>query len=141
MTNDPDMEDLQTTYPGAGTFVFGDSAKMSARLTDLARRKTKRANFGDWQDFDGDEDALPKVGRCDIVANWDGTPALVVRTTEVTMVKFNEVTAAMAISEGSKSLADWTATYTSYFKRNGHFEPDMMLVFERFELVEDLADR
>ena len=27
--SDDDIEDLQVTYPGAGTFKFGDSAKLS----------------------------------------------------------------------------------------------------------------
>jgi uncharacterized protein YhfF len=38
-------------------------------------------------------------------------------------------------------LADWRDDHKVFFERNGGFDPEMMLLFEHFELVEDLADR
>ena len=83
---------------------------------------------------------MPAVGRCDIARNWDGTPALVIRTIEVTQRRFREVTEDFALAEGeNESLEAWQRGHEAYFARNGGFSPDMMLVCERFELVEDLA--
>ncbi|MEJ2019298.1 MAG: ASCH domain-containing protein, partial [Maritimibacter sp.] len=38
-------------------------------------------------------------------------------------------------------LAGWQKGHEAFFTRNGGFDPEMMLVFEHFELVEDLANR
>jgi uncharacterized protein YhfF len=85
---------------------------------------------------------MPSVGRCDIAANWDGTPAIVLRTISVDQVRFCDVTEDMALAEGERNtLEGWQADRKAYFERNGGFDPKMMLVFERFEVVEDLAGR
>ena len=137
-----DIEDLQDTYPGAGTFRFGDNAALCQRLIGLVRAGKKTATCGALAEFDDDPDAMPVVGRCDIAANWDGTPALVIRTLSVTKVRFCDVTEDMALAEGENdSLLGWRKDHKAFFKRNGGFDPEMMLVFEHFELVEDLAGR
>jgi len=137
-----DMEDLQVTYPGAGTFKFGDSKALCDELLALVRAGEKTATCGAYSDFADDPASMPKVGRHDIAANWDGSPALIIRTTAVDKVRFCDVTEEMALAEGEdETLEDWRQGHEAYFKRNGGFAPDMMLVFERFELVEDLSDR
>lgn len=137
-----DMEDLQVTYPGAGTFQFGDGPALSAELLALVRAGKKRATCGALHEFADDPASMPKVGRCDIAANWDGTPALVIRTVKVEQVRFCDVTEAMALAEGENdTLEGWRRDHEAFFTRNGGFDAQMMLVFEHFELVEDLADR
>jgi len=136
------MEDLQVTYPGAGTFKFGDSAALSARLIALVRSGEKRATCGALSEFEAEPEAMPVVGRTDIAANWDGTPALVVKTVKVEKIRFCDVTEEMALAEGEDDdLAGWRAGHEAYFARNGGFDPKMMLVFEHFDLIEDVADR
>ena len=140
--DDDDYEDLQDTYPGAGTFTFGDSKEMSDRLIGLVRKGLKRATCGALSEFEDDPDSMPMVGRCDIAANWDGTPALVIRTTKVVQVRFCDVTWDMARREGENaSLEEWQADHREFFARNGGFDSEMLLVFEYFEVVEDLKDR
>ncbi len=137
-----DYEDLQQTYPGAGTFKFGDGPELSARLISLVRNGQKTATCGALAEFEDEPEAMPVVGRCDIAANWDGTPALVIRTVKVQKIRFCDVTEEMALAEGENDdLAGWRADHEAYFTRNGGFDPEMMLVFEHFELVEDLGDR
>lgn len=137
-----DMEDLQVTYPGAGTFTFGDSPELCAELLDLVRQGRKTATCEALAAFDDDPKSKPQPGRCDIAANWDGTPALVIRTTKVQKVRFKDVTEEMALAEGENDTLDgWRRDHEAYFKRNGGFDPEMMLLFEHFELVEDLSDR
>ena len=137
-----DMEDLQVTYPGAGTFRFGDGPELSARLISLVRNGMKTATCGALHEFEDEPEAMPVVGRCDIAANWDGTPALVIRTVKVEKIRCCDVTEEMALAEGEDdNLAGWRAGHEAFFTRNGGFDPEMMLVFEHFELVEDLGDR
>jgi len=137
-----DMEDLQDTYPGAGTFMFGDTAKSTAAQTELVRAGKKSANCEAAAEFTDDPAALPKVGRCDIAANWDGSPALVIRTTQVDEVRFCDVTLDMAQADGPyHTLKDWRKAREAYFQRSGGFAHDMPLIFEHFEVVEDLNDR
>lgn len=137
-----DMENLQDTYPGAGTFKFGDSADLSARLIELVRSGKKRATCGALADFADDPASMPVVGRTDIAANWDGTPALVIKTLKVEQIRFCDVTEDMALAEGEdENLKGWREGHKAFFARNGGFDPEMMLVFEHFDLIEDLADR
>ena len=83
---------------------------------------------------------MPVPGRRDIVLDWDGVPALVIETTEVTIRRFCDVDAGFALAEGEDdTLAGWQAGHRAYFERNGGWSPDMELVCERFDLIEDLA--
>lgn len=138
------MPDLLTTlqerYPGAVTFRFGDSAALSAELIALVRAGKKVATCGAVRDYEAGE-TPPMVGRRDIALHWDGTPALVIETVETIRCRFDEVTEAMALAEGEDdSLAGWQAGHQRYFARNGGFSPDMEVIWERFRVVEDLAE-
>ncbi|WP_323785999.1 ASCH domain-containing protein [Thalassovita sp.] len=137
-----EMEDLQVTFPGAGTFTFSDDKVQSDALLALVRAGKKTANCAALADFDDDPEALPKVGRHDIAANWDGTPALIIRTISVQNTRFCDITEALALTEGEDDTLDaWRKRHEVAFRGEGRFDNEMMLVFETFELVEDLADR
>lgn len=127
-------------YPGSETFRFGDSAKLSADLIRLVRSGKKRATcssvlnakFGN---------AMPELGRKDIALNWDGTPAFVIETVELREVRFCDMTEDMALLEGEDdSLASWRTGHRRFFERHGVFDPQMILTWERFEVIEDFAD-
>ena len=137
-----EYEDLNQTYPGAASFKFGDSEHQSGTLLALVRSGKKRATCDALSMFEAEPGSMPVVGRCDIAQNWDGTPALVIRTLKVEQVRFCDVTEEMALAEGENTdLAGWQRDHQAYFERNGGFDPEMMLVFEHFEVVEDLAGR
>lgn len=131
---------LKERHPGAVTFTFGDSRALCDRLLSLVRSGAKRATCGALRDFADGAEALPQVGRRDIALDWDGAPALVIETTEVTVRRFREVEDDFALAEGEDTtLAGWQEGHRAYFGRNGGWSPDMELVCERFRLVEDLA--
>ena len=133
------IDGLRTLYPGAETFTFGDSATLCADLLARVIAGTKTAGTGALRDFEAGE-AMPTPGRHDIALHWDGTPACVIETREVVTCRFDQVTEAMALAEGENDdLAGWVADHTRYFSRNGGFDPAMMVVWERFRLVETLA--
>lgn len=137
-----ETEDLQDTYPGAGTLKFGDSAALCTDLIQLVRKGRKTAICGAARDFVDEPEAMPVVGRCDIVANWDCSPALVIRTIAVQQIRFCDVPEDLALKEGEHdALVSWRKDRKAFFKRTGGYDPEMELVFEEFELVEDLDGR
>lgn len=80
------------------------------------------------------------VERCDIALNWDGTPALVIQTVEVETRRFCDVEADFALSEGEDdTLQGWQDGHRAYFERSGGWAADMMVVCERFKVVEDFS--
>ncbi len=81
---------------------------------------------------------MPQVGRCDITLDWDGHPALVTETTDVTIRRFCDVDEDFALAEGENDNLDgWRNGHRRYFERNGGWTNDMKLVCERFRVVED----
>lgn len=127
-------------WPGAQGYRPGDSAALNAEILALMRSGRKRASCEAWAVFDEGHEALPVVGRVDIVLDWDGAPALATRTLEVLRVPFAEMTGEMAAEQGEfTDLAHWRRGYEAYLTRSGRFAPDVAMMLERFEVVEDLA--
>lgn len=127
---------LEDRYPNAQRFKFGDGQEMCDRLLALVIAGEKTATCGALRDFGGED--KPVVGRRDIVENWAGEPKAVIETVEVVEQPFCDVTEDFALAEGDGSFANWRTVHRDYFARNGGWEPDMMLVCERFRLVEVL---
>jgi len=126
-------------YPGAVTFRFGDGPELSSELIALVRAGRKRATCSAEAEIAAGE-AAPEVGRCDIVLDFADVPQLVVRTQDLRPVRFCDMTEEMALMEGEDDdLAGWRAGHEAYYRRLGIFDPEMGLIWERFELVEDLA--
>ena len=127
-------------YRDAERFKFGDSAAMADELLALVVAGVKTATCGAARDFPPGSAARPAVGRRDIVLNGSGHPSAVIETIEVRERRFDEVDEAFAFDEGEglRTLSDWREGHEIYFRRNGGFARDMMLVCERFRLVEVL---
>ena len=121
-------------------FAFGDSAEMADALLSLVLAGTKRATCGALADYEKEGAPLPQPGRRSIVLDGRGRPACVIETTDVACRRFEEVDGAFAREEGEDdlSLSSWRENHKSYFSRNGGFSPDMVLVCEKFRLVERL---
>lgn len=128
------------TQPSAVTFSFGDSPEMADALLALVLAGTKTATCGALRDFGEGAEPMPVVGRRDVVLDGNGRRAAVIETLEVTVRRFDEVDPAFARDEGEgdRSLPGWREGHQAYFARNGGFSPDMILVCERFRLVEVL---
>lgn len=134
------LEEVMARYPGAESFRFGDSADLTAQLLALVRAGKKRATCSSVLNAKLGN-AMPELGRRDIALNWDGTPALVIETLELREVRFRDMPEWMALMEGENAtLAEWQQDHQRFFERHGVFDPDMLLVWERFEVVEDFAD-
>ena len=126
-------------YANAVTFAFGDSPELKDELLALVLAGRKTATCGALRDF-GDHEPVPEVGRRDVVLDGQGRRAAVIETVSVEFRRFDEVDAAFAAAEGEGDLSYdyWRQANEAYFARNGGFSPDMILVCERFRLVETL---
>jgi uncharacterized protein YhfF len=120
-------------YQGLRSFAFGDSAALADELLDLVVRGVKTATCST-----EDEPNTSTPGERWIVLDGSGEAACVIETTEVSYRRYNEVDAAFAHDEGEgdRSLAYWRQAHRRYFTRLGRFSEGMMLMCERFRLVE-----
>lgn len=119
-------------------FTFGDNETLCNELLRLVRSGKKTATCEALRVFESGNEAMPVVGRRDVALNWDGSPALLVETVEVTTRRYCDVDESFALDEGENETLDgWRQDHQRYFERNGGFDPEMMLVCERFKLVHD----
>jgi uncharacterized protein YhfF len=120
-------------YRSLRSFAFGDSPRLADELLDLVIRGVKTATCST-----EDEPNTSKPGERWLVLDGQGTPRCVIETTKVTYRRFGEVDAAFAYEEGEgdRSLTCWREAHRRYFGRLGKFSEDMMLMCERFRLVE-----
>jgi uncharacterized protein YhfF len=118
-------------------FAFGDSPQLADELLDLVIRGLKTATCST-----EDEPNASTPGERWIVLDGRGEPRCVIENTEVTYRRFNDIDAGFAHDEGEgdRSLANWRCAHRAYFGRLGRFSEDMMLMCERFRLVEVLDD-
>ena len=124
-------------YRGLRSFAFGDGPELADELLDLVMKGVKTATCST-----EDEPNTSTPGERWIVLDGRGQARCVIETTEVTYRRYNEVDAAFACDEGEgdRSLAYWRSAHRNYFGRQGKFSEDMMLMCERFRLVEVLED-
>lgn len=125
----------------ADVYAFGDSARMADELADLVLAGTKRATAGALVDY-AEQGSAPAVGDLAVVVRGDGSPAAVVRTTEVRTGPLSSVDDAFAWDEGEgeRTRDWWVAGHRAFFRRwfaatGKPADEDPELVFERFELV------
>jgi uncharacterized protein YhfF len=123
-------------YRSLRSFAFGDSPQLADELLDLVMRGIKTATCST-----EDEPNTSTPGERWIVLDGRGEPRCVIESTEVTYRRFGQVDAAFAYEEGEgdRSLAYWRDAHRRYFGRLGRFSEDMMLMCERFRLVEVFA--
>lgn len=123
---------------------FGESPDV---LADLVARgiKTATCSLLYWYDVEGED--LPKVGQYDIVLNSREEAVAVIRTTQVFVTPFNQVSADHAYQEGEgdRSLAYWRQVHRDFFSREltevgVSFSSEMLLVCEVFECVYSIAN-
>jgi len=123
-------------YQGLRSFAFGDGQALADELLELVMKGVKTATCST-----EDEPNTSTPGERWIVLDGSGEPRCVIETTEVTYRRYTEVDAAFAYEEGEgdRSLAYWRSAHRNYFGRMGRFSEDMMLMCERFRLVDVFA--
>jgi uncharacterized protein YhfF len=125
-------------YQGLRSFAFGDGPELADELLDLVLKGVKTATCST-----EDEPNTSMPGERWIVLDGRGEPRCLIESTEVSYRRYVEVDAAFAYEEGEgdRSLTYWRAAHRRYFGRQGKFSEDMMLMCERFRLVEVFEGR
>jgi uncharacterized protein YhfF len=129
---------LPAKYESLPRFSFGDSSALADELLALVLSGRKTATC-----TTPDDPNLSRPGEQWVVLDGRGRPACVIETVEITMRRYDEVDAAFAYDEGEddRSLDAWRRAHRRYFERQGKFGERMMLVCERFRLIEVWGDR
>lgn len=128
---------VMNRYPGAQTFRFGDSESLCSELTALVVAGKKTATCMAQVEVEQGAEAMPEVGRRDIALHWDGRPALVIETISIELMPYSEVGEEFALAEGENdTLEGWRDDHRQYFERAVGFDESMMLICERFRVVE-----
>jgi uncharacterized protein YhfF len=132
------LETIPEAYRGLKTFAFGDGPELADELLDLVIRGVKTATCST-----EDEPNTSTPGERWIVLDGRGDPRCVIESTEISYRRFDEVDSAFAFDEGEgdRSLSYWREAHRRYFTRLGRFSDTMMLMCERFRLVEVFRDR
>ena len=127
------MISVPAKYQGLRSFAFGDGPALADELLALVMKGVKTATCST-----EDEPNTSTPGEQWIVLDGRGDPRCVIETTEVTYRRYDEMDAAFAYEEGEgdRSLDYWRNAHRTYFGRLGKFREDMMLMCERFRLVE-----
>ena len=127
-------------HPLVDAYSMGDSPQLADELLALILDGRKTASC--CSVFEQERDGFPMPNKGDYYLILDGRqqPAAIIQTTEVKICRFDEVDEAFARDEGEGDLSYtyWRDAHETYFTRNGGFSPDMLLICERFELIEAL---
>jgi len=134
-------EGLPASWRDLEQFAFGDTSEMADELLALVVAGTKTATCSALSAYGAKGEPIDEVGKRGIVLDGHGRPACVIETCEVAIKRFDEVDAAFAYDEGEgdRSLAYWRSEHERFFRKYDVFSEDMLLVCERFRLIEILA--
>ena len=112
-------------------------------LAQLIIEGKKTATCSLYALYEIEGEPLPKVDEYTIILNRKRDPVAIIRTSEVQIIKMNEVPEELALAEGEGDLTydywrrEHIKVFTSELKEHGmEFSEDALLVFERFELVD-----
>lgn len=135
------LEEALARWPGAAAFRFAEAdPELCDRLLALVRAGRKTATCQALSIYESGGETPPVVGRRDIALSAAGAPALVIETVSLETRRFDEVDESFALAEGENdSLEGWRRDHEEWFRRTSGFAPDMLLVCERFRVVEDFG--
>ena len=123
-------------------WAFGDNSKLSDELLSLVLERRKRATADLLSEFDVRGEKVPEVGGYSVILDGRGNPAAVIRTTNVKIVPFFDVSKEFAFEEGEddRTLESWSREHRKYFdrilsSRGMKFDEKSLIVLESFELL------
>jgi uncharacterized protein YhfF len=135
------MTDVPAQYAHLQRWAFGDSPELADELLALVLIGKKTATCCLLSQYEDEAWPIPKPGDRWIVLDGQQKPRCVIETTEIKTQRFDHVDAQFAHDEGEgdQSYAYWREAHEDYFTRQGRFAPDMLVVCERFRLIEVLT--
>ncbi|WXG15750.1 ASCH domain-containing protein [Xenorhabdus griffiniae] len=85
------MKLIESKYPKAGYWVFGDSPSMHDELAKLVAKGIKTATTCSFHSYESDDSKIT-VGNHYIVFGSKGNPTCIVRATAMHLMRFSEMT-------------------------------------------------
>lgn len=122
-------------------WTFGATPEQADDLAGLVLSGRKTATSSALWDYQAEGEPLPEIGALGILLDGSDRPRALLRTEEVTVVGFDEVTAehARLEGEGDRSLDHWRREHRRFFtEHRAHgrdFSPTMPVVLERFRVL------
>ena len=101
----------------------------------------KKATSSSLWGYEIEGDTIPQKGEYSIVTDWDGNPKCVIKTQNVRIIPFKEITYDICKLEGEDDcLESWQKGHISFFQAEGkelgyEFSEEMPVIFEEFEVV------
>ena len=93
--------------------------------------------------YELENEPLPTTDDYSIILNSDDKPVAIIKTVEVALTPMNEVTEEFAVAEGEgkRTYQYWWEAHEKFFRNELHaigreFSEDMLLVCERFEVID-----
>lgn len=141
MSKAPTRPNVPPVYAHLPQWAFGHTKQEADELCALVLDGKKVATSAALYHFENEEP--PEPGDKAVILDGDSRPRCVIEFTEVEPATFNEVDAKFAFDdgEGDRSLAYWRKTHEAFFKREGYFAPDMLLLCQHFRVIERLEYR
>ncbi len=135
------MSDVPAQYQHLQRWAFGDSPELADELLALVLIGKKTATCCSLSQYEDETWPMPKPGDRWIVLDGAQAPRCVIETTEIKSQRFDQVDAQFAHDEGEgdQSYGYWRGAHEDYFTRRGRFAPGMLVVCERFRLIEVLT--
>ncbi len=127
---------LEVVPPPA--WSFGSSPEQADELLALVLDGTKTATSSALVEYEAENEPLPEAGALGIVLDGAGHPRVLIETTEVSVVAFDDVDAEHAHleGEGDRSLSTWREIHRDFFAIDGQpVEGSTQIVLERFRIV------
>ena len=112
-------------------------------LAQLIIDGKKTATCSAYMLYEMENSPLPTINSYNIVLNSKYEPVAIIKITEVQIIKMNEVPVEIALAEGEGDLSYeyWWNAHKKFFttelsEYDREFSEDMLLVVEKFELVD-----
>ena len=141
MNTAPPKAPVPPVYAHLPQWAFGHTVEEADTLCALILDGKKTATSAALYHFE--DEPAPEEGDRAVILDGTGRPRCVIEFTEVEVVSFDEIDAkfAHAEGEGDLSLKYWLKTHEAFFKREGYFAIDMLLLCQHFRVIERLEYR
>ncbi|MFT5647714.1 MAG: hypothetical protein ACI976_002408 [Aureispira sp.] len=137
------IEHCHTSMPES--FCLGIDKEHADNCAMLITANLKTASSGALTSYLNYQVGIPVAEDLAIITNWAGEAQCIIRTTEVDIIPFDEISEDHALKEGEgdQSLSEWKKTHWEFFSNDlANFgelpEEDMMVVCEDFEIIYQL---